>query len=327
MPGMRVLVTGGSGFLGSHIVEGLLDEPGAEVFALVRDPCRPRWLEGETRVRLIAGDLQNLPALPDGLTAVYHVAGSTKTLKTKAYYTVNRDGTTNLLRALERQSGRPRFVHISSLAAAGPSSPERGVREDDPPRPVSHYGESKLQAEREVLKCRDRFSVVVLRPGAIYGPRDEDFLEYFRWIKRGLRPLVGRRQLLSVVYVRDVVRAALLAGRAEAAAGGIFNIADPTPCGWEEIGAIAAGLLGRRPRTVRLPLWAAYLASAASEGVGRLIGRDKGLMNRDKVKLARPAGWVADVAKARRVLGFETAVPLEQGLGETIAWYLAKGLL
>lgn len=324
---MRVLVTGGTGFLGSHLVEGLLEEPGTEVFALVRDPSRPRWLEGTRRVRILAGNLESVPSLPDGLSAVFHVAGSTKPLKSSAYYTVNRDGTTNLLRALEGQSGRPRFIHMSSLAAVGPSAPERGVREDDPPRPVSHYGESKLQAEREVLARRDRFPAVILRPGAVYGPRDEDFLEYFRWIKRGVQPRIGRRQLMSLVHVRDVVRAALLAGRADLASGEVFHIADPKPAGWEDIGRLAAGLLGIRPVQVRLPLWAASLASAASEGLGRLLGRDKGLLNRDKVKLAKAAGWVADVGKARRVLGFETRIPLEQGLAETIAWYLGQGLL
>jgi dihydroflavonol-4-reductase len=324
---MRVLVTGGTGFLGSHLVDRLLEEPGVEVFALVRDPSRLRWLEGEGRVRLLAGDLGNIPTLPDGLAVVYHVAGSTKTLRSKAYYTVNRDGTANLLRALERLSGRPRFVHMSSLAAVGPSSPGRGVREDDPPRPISAYGESKLQAELEVLKRRDRFPTVLLRLGAIYGPRDEDFLEYFRWIKRGIRPLLGRHKAMSLIYVRDAVRAALTAGQAGCASGEVFNIADPTPCGWEDIGSVAAGLLGKKPIDIRLPLWAAYLASAASEGVGRLIGAESGLMNLTKIKQMRPDGWVADVRKAREGLGFETRFSLEQGLGETIAWYLQKGLL
>jgi len=324
---MRILVTGGTGFLGSHLVERLLEEPGVEVYALVRDPSRPRWLEGERRVRFIAGDLRNLPVLPDGLDAVYHVAGLTKTIRSEAYYTVNRDGTANLLEALERQSGRPRFVHLSSLAAAGPSIPGRGVREDDPPRPVSQYGDSKLRAEAEVLRRRDRFSVVILRPGAIYGPRDEDFLEYFRWVRRGIRPLLGRRKAMSLVYVRDVVRAALLAGRADLPGGEVFNIADPAPCGWEDIGRIAARLLGKRPVDVRLPLWTAYLASAASEGIGRLLGVETALLTSSKFEQMKPDAWVADVSKARRGLGFETRFSLEQGLGETIAWYLWKGLL
>lgn len=324
---MRVLVTGGTGFLGSHIVERLLEEPGAEVFALVRDPARPRWLEREGRVRSLTGDLGNIPALPDGLSAVYHVAGSTKTLRPGAYYTVNRDGTANLLRALERQSGRPRFVHISSLAAAGPCVRGRPVCEDEPPRPVSPYGDSKLQAEKEVLRRRERFPVVLLRLGAVYGPRDEDFLEYFRWIKRGVRPVLGRRKSMSLVYVRDAVRAALAAGRADVPSGEIFNIADPRPYGWEDIGRVAAGILGKRPVDVHLPFWTAYLATAAAEGIGRLVGVESSLWSFSKVKQMRPDAWVADVGKARRLLGFETLFTLEQGLGETIAWYLWKGLL
>src|SRR5512143_2620633 len=151
---MRVLVTGGTGFLGSHLVESLLEDPGCEVFALARDPSKPRWLEGIDGVRFLAGDLRNLPGLPAGLDCVYHLAGLTKTLKPSEYYSVNRDGTANLLRALEGQRKPLRFVHLSSLAAAGPSSPGRGIREDDPPHPVSPYGESKLAAEAEVLKYR-----------------------------------------------------------------------------------------------------------------------------------------------------------------------------
>lgn len=324
---MRVLVTGGTGFLGSHLVESLLQDPGCDVYALVRDPSKPRGLEGIEGVRFLAGDLGNLPGLPAGLDRVFHLAGLTKTLRPSEYYTVNRDGTANLLRALETQSDNLRFVHLSSLAAVGPSSPGRGVCEGDPPRPVSPYGESKLEAEAEVLKYRDRFSVVLLRAAAIYGPRDEDFLEFFRWIKRGVKPVLGRRKILSLLYVRDAVRACRLAADPGRPSGEIFNIADPRAYGWEDIGAVAASFLGKKPVPLRLPLWSAYLASAASEGVGRLLGVGNSLINVSKVKQMKPDGWVADVRKARRELGFETIFSLEQGLGETIAWYLWKGLL
>jgi dihydroflavonol-4-reductase len=324
---MRVLITGGTGFLGSHLVEALLEEPGVEVFALVRDPSKPRWLQGVEGVRFIAGDLGNPPSLPAGLACVYHLAGLTKTLRPADYYTVNRDGTANLLRALEGQSERLRFVHLSSMAAIGPSSPGRGVTEDQPPHPVSPYGESKLQAEGEVLKYKNRFSVILLRAAAIYGPRDEDFLEFFRWIRRGIRPILGGRKILSLLYVRDAVRACLMAGRPGRPSGEIFNLADPRPCGWEDIGRIAGRLLGKRTVPVYVPLWSAYLTSLASEGVGRLFGARNSLANVSKIKQMKPDGWVADVTKARRELGFETIFTLEQGLGETIAWYLWKGLL
>jgi len=324
---MRVLVTGGTGFLGSHLVEALLEKPGVEVYALIRDPSRLRWLEGVERVRLLTGDLESVPSLPAGLACVYHAAGLTKTLRPKEYYSVNREGTANLLRALESQSGRVRFVHVSSLAAVGPSTPRRGVSEEDPPRPVSPYGESKLQAEQEVLKYVDRYSVVLLRDAAVYGPRDEDFLEFFRWIKRGIKPVIGRHKRMSLVYVRDAVRACLMAGATGRPSGEIFNIADPRAYSWEDIGRVVAALLGKRPVPIRLPFWSAYLASVASEGVGRLTGGGNTFFNVSKVKQMKPDGWVADTGKARRELGFETVFSLEQGLGETIAWYLWKGLL
>jgi nucleoside-diphosphate-sugar epimerase len=324
---MRVLVTGGTGFLGSHLVERLLEEPGTEVYALVRNPSKLRWLEGIDRVRLLPGDLLDLPALPAGLSCVFHLAGLTKTLKSKLYYTVNREGTANLLQAIERQSCAPRFVHLGSIAAGGPSAPRRPVSEGDPPRPVSPYGESKLLAEMEVFKYKDRFPVVTLRAAAVYGPRDDDFLEYFRWMKRGILPLVGQgKKSLSLLYVRDAVRAVLLAARPGVPSGEVFNIADSRIYSWEDIGRTVAGLLGKKLIRVRFPLWSAYLASAASEGIGRL-GGGMSALNVSMYKQMKPSSWVVDVRKARQGLGFESRFSLEEGMGETIAWYLWKGLL
>jgi dihydroflavonol-4-reductase len=322
---MRVLVTGGTGFLGSHLVEALLERPGTEVYALVRDPSKPRWLSEAVGVRLIAGDLGNVPGLPAGLTCVYHLAGLTKTHRTNEYYTVNREGTANLLRALEGQTGPVRFVHLSSLAAAGPAPDRVGIGEDAPPRPVSPYGQSKLQAEEEVLKRRDRFSVVILRAAAIYGPRDEDFLEFLRWVRRGVEPIIGR-QVLSLLYVRDAVRACLLAGAADRPSGEIFNIADPRPYGWEDISRIAARHLRKRTFPVRLPVWTAYLTAIASAGLNRLHGGGNSVYNLSKVK-EMTQDWIADPGRARRGLGFETVFSLEQGLSETISWYRWKGWL
>jgi nucleoside-diphosphate-sugar epimerase len=323
---MRVLVTGGTGFLGSHLVESLVDDPGTEVYALVRNPSKPRWLEGIGGVRLLAGDLCSVPSLPAGLTCVYHLAGLTKTHRTNAYYTVNRDGTANLLRALEAQAEKPRFVHLSSLAAVGPARDRQGVREDDPPRPVSPYGESKLQAEAAVLGYKDRYSVAILRAAAIYGPRDEDFLQFLRWIRRGVKPVIGR-QVLSLIYVRDAVRACRLAAAAGRPSGEVFNIADPCPYGWDDISRVASRLLRKRTVPVVLPVWTAYLAALASAGLGRLRGGGDSVFNLSKVKQMKQNAWTADVTRARRDLGFETAFSLEQGLGESIAWYLWKGWL
>lgn len=324
---MKVLVTGGTGFLGSHLVERLLEVPGQEVYALVRDPSKLRWLAGIDRVRILEGDLLNIPALPAGLTFVFHLAGLTKTINSKDYYTVNQKGTASLLRALEGQGRLRRFVHLSSVAAGGPSSPQGPVRECDPPRPVSPYGQSKLRSEDEAQKYRERVPLTILRVAAVYGPRDEDFLEYFRWMKRGVLPLVGYRlKSLSICYVEDAVRAALLAAETGVPSGEVFNIADPVPVSWEEIGRAVAKILGRKLICVRIPHWTAYLASAASEGIARLGGTAHAV-NLGKYKEMKPDGWVVDVRKARDLLGFETRIPLKQGLNETLGWYQRQGML
>jgi nucleoside-diphosphate-sugar epimerase len=182
-------------------------------------------------------------------------------------------------------------------------------------------------AETEIFKYKDRFPVVTLRAAAIYGPRDGDFLEYFRLMKRGILPLVGQGpKSASLLYVRDAVRAVLLAARSGGPSGEVFNIADPKIYTWEDVGRTVAGLLGKKLVRVRFPLWAAYLASAASEGIGRLGGKASAL-NMSKYNQMKPDGWVVDVRKARQGLGFESRFSLEEGLGETIAWYLWKGLL
>jgi dihydroflavonol-4-reductase len=324
---MGVLVTGGTGFLGSHLVDRLLENPDTEVYVLVRKPGRARHLVGRDNVVCLEGSLLNVPQLPAGLSVVYHLAGITKASKSSDYYSGNRDGTASLFRALARGDGSPRIVHVSSLAAAGPSSPGRPVREDDPPRPVSPYGRSKLAAEGEALAWKDRFPLVILRPAAVYGPRDQDFLKFFRLVSRGIIPLYGRgSKSLSLCSVRDVVRAILMAAGADVASGEVFNIAHSLPATWEEIGKAAAAILGRRTVRVRVPPWGAFLVSAASGGIGRLSGRPAAL-NLGKFQEMRPAAWEADIQKARDILRFEARVSLEDGLRETLDWYLQNNLL
>lgn len=324
---MKVLVTGGTGFVGSHLVDRLLHDPEVDVHLLIRNRAKAQRLAGRARVHFVEGDLRNVPPLPSGLSVVYHLAGVTKTFKSSEHYTVNREGTASLLRALGRTGGSPRLVYVSSLAAAGPSAPGRPIRESDAAKPVSPYGKSKLAAEEEALRLKDRFPLVILRPGAIYGPRDEDFLDYFRWVGRGVVILFGRgEKRLSLCHVDDLVRAIILAGQASCPSGEVINIAAPEPASWREIGMTAARILGRRSVVVRVPLWATFVACSASQGIGRLRRRPTAV-NLSKYREARPAGWVADVGKARRVLGFEARVTLEEGLKDTLGWYRGEGLL
>ena len=322
---MKALITGGTGFIGSHLAEALLTS-GVEVWALVRDQGNVKFLSG-LDVRLAAGDLASIPALPSGLDWVFHLAGLTKALKKEDYYSVNQKGTASLFEALAAQGQRPRVVHVSSLAAAGPSDKPSGRTEEDPPAPVSPYGKSKLAGEAEALARKDRFPMVIIRVGAVFGPRDQDFLKFFATLSKGLLPAFGRRpQPMCVCYVHDLVEALLRAARADLPSGTILNIGNAAPSNFLEIGTISAGLLGRRVRTVVIPLPLVGAVARVSDVWSHFSGKPTPV-NRHKYRELRQPGWTADVSKARALLGFEARTPLEQALRETLDWYRAQGLI
>jgi nucleoside-diphosphate-sugar epimerase len=322
---MKILITGATGFIGSHLIEAL-SATDAEIFALVRDPGRMTSAPAR-RIRMLKGDLGDVPELPAGLDIVFHLAGLTKTLNSKDYYTVNAEGTARLFKALESQRPRPKVVILSSLAAGGASEKGRSRKESDPPDPVTPYGESKLGGEKEALARKEDFPVVILRVGAVYGPRDTDFIGLFRYVEWGLVPVIGsKKPQLSLCYVKDIVRALLLAGKKPLESGEIFNIAQPEPRTFDEIGLAAGAVMGRAPRRLIIPFGLAYAVVLASEFVSG-IARRPSPINRDKYRDYRQPGWVADITKAREKLGFTADTALEAGLRETIAWYRENGWL
>jgi nucleoside-diphosphate-sugar epimerase len=322
---MKILITGATGFIGSHLIEAL-SVTDAEIYALVRDPGRMTFAPAG-RIRILKGGLGDVPELPAGLDIVFHLAGLTKALKSEDYYTVNAEGTARLFNALEGRRPHPKVVILSSLAAGGPSGKGGRRKESDPPDPVTPYGKSKRGGEEEALARKEGFPVVILRVGAVYGPRDTDFLSLFRYVEWGLVPVIGsKKPPLSLCYVKDLIRALLLAGEKALPSGEIFNIAQPEPRTFDEFGLAAGSVMGRAPRRLIIPFGLAYSIVLASEFVSTMARRP-GPLNRDKYRDYRQAGWVADVTKAREELGFTTDTTLEAGLRETIAWYRENGWL
>ncbi len=317
---MIFLVTGATGFIGSRLIEKLLTQ-GHRVYALVRNPARLSWLKQSQNLALLKGDLFTLPDLPAGCQAVFHLAGLTKALRPVDYYTVNQGGTASLLEKLEKKGLTPRFIHLSSLAAGRPSPDGTPVREDEPPCPASPYGHSKLLAEEEVLKRKDKMPVVILRAAAIYGPGDRDFLQFFRTVKKGWLLTFTRELVMSLCFVDDLVRALELCAAAPIKSGEIYNVADPVPRTWEEIGLEAARIFGRKVRPVRFPLWLVKGASGVSEVFSRISGRPTAL-NLSKCRDMEKLFWVADTSKIKRDLGFETAWVFPQAMKVTLNWYL-----
>lgn len=322
---MKVFLTGGTGFVGSHFAASLA-EKGVSVYALVRDPNALKGLQGLS-VRVLAGDLDSIPELPRDLDFVFHLAALTKARKPEAYYSVNHLGTASVLRALASQGLRPLVVYVSSLAAGGPAVGGRPRREDEPAAPVSPYGKSKLLGEEEILKYRDRFPVLILRAGAVYGPRDKDFLEYFRFAAKGFLPsLAGYDPIVSLIYIKDFVRALDLCTRVRLPSGEIINIADSRATAWSELGRAAARILGKKTFPLAVPRPLMFTAAFLSEAAGRLTGRMTAL-TLNKYREMKEGPWSADTSKARTLLGFEAEYSLEHGLRETLDWYRRNGCL
>lgn len=322
---MKVFLTGGTGFVGGHFAAYLL-EKGVTVYALVRNPNELKGLQGLS-VRVLAGDLDSIPELPRDLDFVFHLAALTKAPKPDAYYSVNHLGTASVLRTVASQGLRPLVVYVSSLAAGGPAVKGRPRREDEPAAPVSPYGKSKLLGEEETLKYRDRFPVLILRAGAVYGPRDKDFLEYFKFAAKGFLPsLAGYDPIVSLIYVKDFVRALDLCTRIRPPSGEIINIADNRATAWSELGRAAARILGKRALPLAVPRPLMFTAALLSETAGRLTGRMTAL-TLNKYREMKEGPWSADTSKARTLLGFEAEYSLERGLTETLDWYRRNGCL
>ena len=318
---MKALITGATGFIGSHLAEFLLDK-GFRVFALVRDQNNLKWLTG-LDIHLLKGDLLSIPSLPNDIDYVFHAAGLTKSFKISSYYTVNQQGTASFLKALCSQNIFPkRIIYLSSIAACGPSAEGKAIRESDPPHPITPYGKSKLMGEYEALKFKDVLPIVILRVAAAFGARDRDFLAYFNLIKKGvLGSLGGKERLLSLCYIKDLVNALYLSIQEKAESGEIFNIAHPIPCSWDDIGRAAGKSLGKKLIRVKLPVPVVYPAALFSDLMGKMTHKPA-VMNRFKFKEMRQEGWVADTTKAEEKLGFCAQFPLEEAIQETIDWYL-----
>jgi len=323
---MKAFITGGTGFIGSHLIDYLLKK-GFHILALVRNLNNLKWLEGKN-ITFIEGDFFTIPPLSKDINYVFHLGGLTKASKSADYYTVNYQGTASLFQSLISQKIFPeRIIYLSSLGAAGPSSNGGAVKESDPPHPVTPYGKSKLLGETEVLKHKKQFSVAILRAGAVYGPRDRDFLNYFVFIKKGILPsLRSSQRLLSLCYAKDLVRALYLSTQKELDSGEIINIADPNPYHYDEIGEAAGRAFGKKLKKISLPLPVFYVSAFISELTG-VLTKNPSIFNRQKFKEMKQAGWIADVRKAEKKLSFQTQYSLEEAINETIQWYLEEGWL
>ena len=322
---MRAFVTGGTGFVGSHLVEALL-ERGCEVRCLVRK--EPKWLDG-LPVATVQGDLFDADVLRegmDGVDVVYHVAGVTRAPNREALDSVNVDGTLNVLDAANQARVRKVLV-TSSIAAVGPSG-NHPLTEEAPLKPISNYGRSKAEMERQIEERSDGPPIVVVRPPSVYGPREADIFTLIKAADRQrILPIVGDGSVpqLDLVHVRDLVNGMIAAAESEASSGRAYFLGGPRSYSWDEIRAAIRGALGHGALSINVPRSLVGVSGAASEGIGKLLGKYPPL-NREKAREAK-ATWLVSSEKARADFGYEPSVSLEEGMSETIRWYRENGWL
>ena len=326
---MKILLTGASGFVGSHILDELLAR-GFKVAVLLRSSSNRRFLShriGSVEVR--EGSISDPASLRLALgevTHVIHCAGATRAARREGYYLTNHMGTRNILEAIQAQNGAvSRLIHISSLAVTGPATAAKPAIEDSPTRPISDYGKSKLAAEEEVRKHRSTEWVIV-RPPAVYGPRDDGFLSLFQAVQRHLLPLPSDTQELSLVYVKDLARAvAALVDRREAG-GQTYFVSSREVVTARQMAREIARQVGHWTVPFPLPPTAFLPLCLMNELICQVFGRAQ-LLNLQKYAELRAPGWVCDPSRLMRETGLECATSLEQGVAETLAWYRQEGWL
>jgi nucleoside-diphosphate-sugar epimerase len=234
---------------------------------------------------------------------------------------------TGVVAGAARSAGVKRLIFVSSLAAIGPSaSRDKAVSEATPTAPAEPYGRSKLDAEAIVRASGVPFTIV--RPAAVYGPRDADFLELFRIARYGLALHPGNReQWISIIHARDLADAIVSVAETDEAVGRVYCLGNETPVQWAELFSIAAECAGKHVRLdVELPSWVVRIGATLGDVIAKATGK-AGLWTTGKTELAKPAAWVCSSELARRELALGPETPIERGFCETYRWYVDHGWL
>jgi len=324
---MRALVTGATGFVGSHVVDRLLAR-GHEVVALIRSPAKAHGL-AERGVQLVRGDLDDIPALTtaaEGVDVVYHVAALTGAVDEAEFLQANREGTANVVQAARAGGGDPRLVLISSMAAGGPADrdrPRSGAGDD---RPVTMYGRSKLASEMVVRE--QSLPWTILRPPTVYGPRDRDnFIAIFKAARSGFSPVFGDgSQQLSMVHVDDLAEAILLAGTSPDVLGGTFYANHPEVLTSAALVEHIGRALGRSVRLVPLPEWLTRSALTVT-GAWAAAFRQRTILRADKANEFYQPAWTGDPSPFIAATGWAPRYDAATGLAQTAEWYRTAGWL
>lgn len=317
------LVTGASGFVGSHLVDLLLEE-NFEVRALVRKTSSLKWLENKDVQIHDCGffDKEGLRKAVEGVDYVFHVAGVVRAKTSKEFYRGNVETTQNLIDALlDVNPNIKRLLVVSSFAANGPAKDASGAKEEDEPHPISQYGKSKLEEEKLVKKYFDKLPITIVRPPAVYGERETDIYIFFKTFKSGLMTMVGfDKKLVSLVHARDLVNGIFLAATNENSVGETYYVGSEKFYTWDEIGDATADAFGKDAIRIRVPHFLVYIIGAIAQFFS-LFSKRPATFNFEKAREFVQKYQICDTSKAVNELGYRQKISLENGIKRTVDWY------
>lgn len=323
--GKSAFVTGGSGFVGSHLVECLLKNGYDDIRCLIRK--EQKWLTG-LPITPIFGELDNAKSLAsalEGVDYVYHVGGLTRSKNTADFYKANVAATLQLMDTLLKVNPSIKKVLVTSSMAAVGGSGDEPLREDAPLNPLTQYGASKAQMEQALVPYFAKIPTVIIRPPAVYGEREADLLEMFKGVKRGIFARVGRGDVphLNLVYVKDLVKGMVQAAESQVTSGQIYSLGSPMDYSWNEIRDEMAKAMDKKVLTVPIPAALMGLVGGVVETVGGWFGQYPPL-NREKAKEAQ-SKWRFSIEKAQKDFAYSPDTPLSEGFRNTVGWYQEKG--
>ncbi|OGO16482.1 MAG: hypothetical protein A2Z14_19475 [Chloroflexi bacterium RBG_16_48_8] len=292
-------------------------------------------------VSFIEGDITRKESLVEAVSpvdTVFHLAGSTAAIKAETLFWVNEGGTRNLAEACAQSGKQKRLVVVSSSAAVGPSSPGRAMTEEDPPKPVSHYGRSKLAGEQAARYWAGRLPITIVRPAIVFGEYDRDVFRMFEMVAHGWHIVPGlKKRYYSLIHATDLAKALILAARkgevlpaqivdSTSPGQGIYFIADAWSPSYAELGPLMAEALGRKVRILPVPGLVAWGVAFINEITARLRSQPS-ILNLDKAKEGLAGSWVYSPKKAEEQLGFAPDATVFDRIYQTGKWYQEQGWL
>jgi dihydroflavonol-4-reductase len=317
------VVTGANGFVGSHLVDYLLENK-FEVRCIVRKTSDLKWLNGKD-VKIFDCGLLDVDGMSNAFknaNYIYHVAGVVKSKTPDGYFKGNVDTTAALLEAaLKNVPTIKKIIIVSSLTVTGPSKGGIPVNENSNCEPITTYGKSKLAQENLAKSFMDRLPITICRAPAVYGERDTEIFIFFQTYNRRLMTTIGfDKKVVSLIHVRDLVEGFYLAATGEKSKGETYFISSEKFYTWDEVGEICEKVFTKKPFKLKVPHTVVYTLAAIAQFLS-LFSKKAATLNLEKARDITQNAWICDTSKAIHDLGYRQKVSLDDGIKRTVDWY------